>query len=475
MLVVGLGSNMLLARLLTPEQIGLYSVSLAVVSVAQVLRDFGVVSYLIQEADLRAEYVGTAFGISLILGVALFAAVFFSAPWLAAAYDSAAMTPILQVCALNFLALPFCTVSLALLRREMAFKALAAVNLVAAFSGAVISVALAWFGFGVMSLAIGALSVNVLTGLGAWWVRREAPLIKPTLTAWRRVMAFGAQSSITGVVTSVSMDINDLAVGKLMGFTPVALLSRAQGLMNMFHRDLMAAIRNVAYPAYAQAHRERRPLEPLCVQSVGNVVAVAWPFYGFASLFALEALRLLFGPQWDAAAPLVPWFCLAGALAAAGSLVGNLILAVGRVDLVTRMELLFQPFRAALIVVAALVFRTEMACALALVVALGLQLPLLYAVKAKCLPNDWSALAQALGRSGLVATVALAGPAVVSLAAGWGRSAPMHWGWFLASAGLCMLSWVLALRWLHHPLAKEAAFQRAWQRAFGWLDRAGQR
>ena len=48
-LAIALGSNMVLARLLTPDQIGVYSVSLAVIGLAQALRDFGVGSYLIQE------------------------------------------------------------------------------------------------------------------------------------------------------------------------------------------------------------------------------------------------------------------------------------------------------------------------------------------------------------------------------------------------------------------------------------------
>jgi O-antigen/teichoic acid export membrane protein len=264
------------------------------------------------------------------------------------------------------------------------------------------------------------------------------------------------------------MDINDLAVGKLMGFTPVALLSRAQGLMNLFHRDLMGAVRNVAYPAYAKAVREQQAMESLYISSVNYVCVVAWPFYGFVSLYGLETLRLLFGSQWDAAAPLVPWFCLAGALAAGGSLVGNLMVAMGRMDLLTRMEVVFQPARAAFIVAAAAYWREPMACGVALAVAMALQLPLIYLVKGRFLPNDWQALRRQLSRSLVVALLALALPALLLWLHPREAGQPMPIPWFVLAILSCCLSWLLALAWCRHPLATDPAFARLtrfWRRS----------
>ena len=464
LLVVGLGSSMIIARLLTPEVIGIYSVSLAFIGIAQVLRDFGVASYLIQERDLTDDHVRTAFGVLLVLGLLVFAVLFAAAPLIARLYGEAQMVPTLRICAFNFLALPFCTVSLALLRRSMAFKRLAAVNVVAACAGAAVSVGLATVGFGVISLALGSVVLNVVTGFGAWLARLDRRLLLPSFSKWRTVLNFGAQSSVAGVVTSISMDINDLAVGKVMGFEPVAILSRAQGLMNLFHRDLMGAVRNVAYPAYAKAAREQQTLEPIYLTSVTYLTAVAWPFYGFVSLFSLELLRLMFGPQWDAAASLVPVFCLAGAVAATINLIPNLVLAVGRVDLITKVELFFQPLRAAFIVAAAVLFQSMMACAVALVVAFLLHVPLMYFVKGCCLANDHQELRRNLGLSLAVSVAALMLPVVLAVVGAIAGPGP-RWLAFGLAVPLCAASWLLALAWFKHPLSRDPAFQRA----KGWL------
>jgi lipopolysaccharide exporter len=468
LIVIGLVSNLIIARLLTPDQIGVYSVTLAVMSIAQVLRDFGVASYLIQEKDLTDDHIRTALGVTLIIGIGLGFVVFAVAPWVADFYREPRMRDLLWLASLNFLLLPFSTISLALLRRRLAFKALAVANLAATLAGAVTSVSLSWAGWGPIGLVAGTLVVSATTGFAAWWAQGERRLLRPGLSQWRSLFKFGAQSSVVGVVTSVSMDINDLAVGKLMGFTPVALLSRAQGLMNLFHRDLMGAVRNVAYPAFAKAVREQQAMEPLYIASVTYVCVVAWPFYGFVSLYGLETLRLLFGPQWDAAAPLVPIFCLAGALAAAISLIGNLMVAMGRMDLLTRMEVVFQPARAALIVAAAAYWREPWACAAGLALAMLLQLPLVYIVKGKFLPNDWQALRGQLVRSMAVALIALAPPALLL----WlhprepGQTMPIPW--FVLAILSCCVAWLLGLVWCRHPLAADPAFARLtrfWRRA----------
>ena len=459
LLIVGLGSNIVIARLLTPEVIGIYAVSLAFIGIAQVLRDFGVANYLIQERDLTADHVRTAFGILLVLGGLMFAVLFAGAPRIALLYGEAQMEPTLRICAFNFLVLPFGTVSLALLRRSMAFKRLAAVNVAATCVGAGVSVGMAALGFGVISLAMGSVVLNVITGIGAWLARNDQRLLLPSFSKWRAVLNFGAQSSVAGVVTSASMDINDLVVGKLMGFEPVAMLSRAQGLMNLFHRDLMGAVRNVAYPAYAKAAREQHALEPLYVNSVCHVTVVAWPFYGFVSLFSLELLRLMFGPQWDAAAPLVPVFCLAGAAAATVNLITSVVLALGRVDIVTKVELFFQPLRAALVVMAAVTFQSMMACAVALAVAFALHVPLMYFVKGRCLPNDRGALLRGLGLSLKVSMLALALPLCLSWAGTIVAPGP-RWLAFCLAVPLCVVSWLFGLMWLKHPLSRDPIFLR---------------
>jgi O-antigen/teichoic acid export membrane protein len=305
---------------------------------------------------------------------------------------------------------------------------------------------------------------NLAIGFGAWWARGRPTPLRPGWREWRAVLGFGGQSAATGLVTTVAMDINDLVVGKVLGFAPVAILSRAQGLMNLFHRDVMAAVRNVAYPAYARTHREGGDVEAAHVTSVVMVTACAWPFYGFLALFPLEVLRLMFGPQWDAAAPLVPVFCLAGALGATSSLALNALMAIGRIDLVTKTELVFQPLRAGIAVAAAVIFQSVMACALAYLLVFVLHPLASYAVKQGALPTDFRRLWRGLARSAAVTVLCLLPAAAWRL---WGPPSGVGLSTLLEVAGAATVTgvgWLAALLLLRHPIAEDPVFRRLLQR-----------
>ena len=187
LIALSLASNILIARLLSPKEIGLYSVSLAAIGIAQVLRDFGVGGYLIQEKNLTETHIRSAFGISLLIGSVLFVLTFFASTWVGILYEEPHMVATLRIVSLNFLVLPFCTVSLALLRREMLFQKVLYVTLVATTIGFAVTIALAYAGYGANSMALGTVLTNVLTGFGAWVARGTQKVMLPSLSEWRTV------------------------------------------------------------------------------------------------------------------------------------------------------------------------------------------------------------------------------------------------------------------------------------------------
>lgn len=455
LLLVALGANMVLARLLAPEQIGVYSVSLAVIGIAQALRDLGMGSYLIQAPDLRDAHIRTAFGVTLVVGCLLFIVTLGISGRVAEFYREPRMELTLRISALNFLLLPFNTISLSLLRRAMKFKRLLYIAIVATASGTAVSVALAFAGFGENSLAIGAVTTNLITGIGAWLAREDRRFLRPAFSEWRTVLRFGGQSSLVGVVTSLSMDANDLIVGKILGFQPVAILSRAQGLMSLFNRDLMAAVRNVALPAFAAAHRDQRPLSEPFARSVAMVCVCAWSFYAILSFYALEIVDLLYGHQWHSAAPLVPIFCIAGAFAAINALTPNLLVAIGKIGVLTRLDLILQPARLLLIGVAATYFRTIEACAGAFLLSAFIAMPIFWWQKRSCVPDDMATTWRLARSTGFVTLAVALGPAVHSGLNGWTRTQPLPtWEWLGVTAFSGVVGLIAAVL-TKHPLAED--------------------
>ena len=267
------------------------------------------------------------------------------------------------------------------------------------------------------------------------------------------------------------MDINDLVVGRILGFAPTAILNRANGLVSLFNQQVMGAIRSVALPAFAQAHRAGQQLEPLYLASVTAVTVIAWPFYGFVALHSTDILRIMFGPQWDAAAHLVPIFCLAGAMSATCNLALTLAIAMGRNDIATKADLIAQPIRVAILVAAAVAFKSLEAVAWASLLVSVLSTPYFLWVKNGLLPTDKTAMRRGLFSSMIVTAACLFIPAFNMILLSHGG--PSGLAGTLVQAVITPIAWVIALFWLGHPLSQDRIVLRARDKAVSILPLLG--
>lgn len=352
---------MLISRLLAPAEIGIYSVALAVTGIAQMLRDFGVGSYLIQERELTRERIQTALTVTIITSWTAGSLLYLLSSWVAVFYNEPGLVDLIRVQCINFIIIPFTAPVLSLLRRDMQFFVLFRISIICSLVQLTVSVGLAILGYGYMSLAWASVANVACLMLLVNLNRPQDAWIMPGLKEWRRIASFGAQTSIAAVVTEIAMNMNDLVLGRLLGFQAVALYSRAQGLIYLFHRDMMNAVRKVAFPVFAQAVRENKDLLKAYLLSVNYITVFAWPFYAFLGLYAYPIIRLMFGDQWDEAIPLVRILVFAGAVGAFWNLWSNALLATGHINKIMRSELIIQPIRIGLVFYAASI-SIEMTC-----------------------------------------------------------------------------------------------------------------
>ncbi len=102
-LVLQIAATLILARFLTPAEFGVFTIGLVVVYIADTLRDFGVATFIVQEKELTPNVVSTAYGISLVLGVASAAVIVLASVPLARFYHSPGVRDVLLVLSPMFL------------------------------------------------------------------------------------------------------------------------------------------------------------------------------------------------------------------------------------------------------------------------------------------------------------------------------------------------------------------------------------
>lgn len=347
-------TSLALARLLSPTEIGIFSVASVVAAAAHAVRDLGITNYLIQEQQLSTARIRTAQGLALLIGWSLAIVVALLAAPVAAFYANDGIRTVILVLALNFFLLPFGSVTSALLRRDLNFGALFRISLASTVTQSVVSLTLAAHGFGFLSLAWGGLAGTVVTIVATILNRpREQPW-SPGLTDFRRILSKGTRFSSASLIAELGLGGPELIAARVIGFDAAGYLSKANGAAMMLHRVLTQAVLPVAVPLFAQRHRQGDNLAPILQSGLALTTGVSWPAFAVLAVGAEPIVVLLYGHQWSFAAMPLQILSFGVAASSIGALCATAATGVGCASLVLRVHLLIQPIKLVLCILGAI-------------------------------------------------------------------------------------------------------------------------
>ncbi len=313
-MVLQIVSTVIIARILTPEQTGIYAVAAVFASLASTFRDFGVGEYLIQEADLTQDAIRAALTVNIGVSWAMAVLLFVAAPWAGEFYRAEGVRDVMRVQAINFLLIPFGAVTMAWFRREMNFKPILLASLLGNSISFAVVLTLALKGYGYMSLAWSSLAGVVVTVAVSIALRPASFPRWPGTRGVAKVVNFGKFASGIYIFGQLGKGAPEMIIGRAQNMAAVGMFSRAQGLVEIFNRLVVRAIMPVYLPYFAKAVRDTGSPKPGLMQAMAYLTAVGWPFLAFMGIAAFAAVRLMYGQQWLDSVPLARILCGVAAL-----------------------------------------------------------------------------------------------------------------------------------------------------------------
>jgi O-antigen/teichoic acid export membrane protein len=458
-LVINFISVMILARIITSEQIGIYSVAAFLMTLLHVFRDFGVAKYVIQEPELTREKMRSVLGVAILLAWAVALVLFLLRTPVANFYHEPRLENILAVMSLSFAATPVGSILNAIYRRNMQLKKVAAVRIGSALAGTVTGVSMGMLGFGAISLAWANLATIVAFGVIAALLRQGQIPLMPNFRNMREIVRFGSIASMGTLANSAGNNCGDVIIGKMLSLEATGYFSRGNGLVQIFKTIVSQGLLPLVLPYFAALRRESSDMIGPYQSAITYLTGFAWPFFGVLSVLALPVVRTLYGPNWDVSVPLVQILCAAGAVSMLTVFAGDVMIANGHVKEVTQLQLLTQPVRIMAILAASMLNLSAVTWAMvgAEAVALAVVSRLLYRTAGVTL----SGVLAASSKSALVTFGAVAGPGLLMLAGGAGHP----WLDTLIGGLAAIAGWVAAVFWTNHPIHTHLSQAKTWLQA----------
>jgi O-antigen/teichoic acid export membrane protein len=445
---LALASSIILARMLSPAEIGVYSIAAVLTGLVQVFRDLGTGQLLVARPELSVGEQRALLSISLGMGWTLAVLMALLAEPMAAFYRQPELSKMLRILSLNFVLVPFSSQATALLRREMRAAALfriAASYCIVQFTA---TIALAAAGLGPCALAWGSVAAT-LAGFSAALMQRPSGMAwQPALQGVRALLRPGSLAVAGNAFDEVGVAAPELVAGRMLGAEAVALLGKAQSVLSLFNQVVTSAVSPVVFPLFARQAREGGDPLQAYLSAAACITALSWPFFLLAGLFAAPLVTLLYGHQWQGSVPLIRIMCCAAALYSMFNMARFLLLATGHIAEQARIDAISVLGRLALLVPAGCAGLQWLAAAVALSLVFRSFVVLRYLRKLYGL--ELATLLRSLRKSTL-ATVAAVIPSLLLIAAGDGGEPDT--ARMLAGAGAGAMGWITAIWLQQHPLA----------------------
>ena len=306
------GSQIVLARVLGPEQFGIFATAAIVVAFSSFLSDVGLAYGLIQKEHIDAQDIRFVLAWQWTLGLVIALGLALGSGVIASFFGEPRTQPIVAlmglVCLFNALAAP----SLNLLKRDLDFRRVQIAGVASYFVGFfLVGIPLALAGAQVWALAIA-------------WLVQSAVMLALLYAAVRHPLAVsiwypqaGVQWRYAGTVLATNIvnwivaNVDRVVVARMFGSLEVGLYSTAYNLMYAPGAALAGVIQPVIFSASARIANEHERLADAFRSAVAVVVALVVPAFALFALVSAPLVNVLFGHQWQSAASLAVPLALA--------------------------------------------------------------------------------------------------------------------------------------------------------------------
>lgn len=241
--VLQFGTSIVLARLLEPEDFGLFFAVTAYTALVMLQIKFGLPQALLQAKELTQAQWNAAFWTMQTMALSFAGIVFVAAGWLEAVYETPDYANVMRWMTVIFFIVPYMSINETFLKRQMNFKAVSQIQLVAAILDAATTITAAWLGYGAYSLVMGGIVAAFYAFIRMAMLAPWKPNWSYSLDAIKSLFSFSWRIHLNTSISLLNERIDNMMIGKILGMAPLGMYQRGNAVARM-------AVDQVAYPLF---------------------------------------------------------------------------------------------------------------------------------------------------------------------------------------------------------------------------------
>lgn len=342
--------NLILARLLLPEDFGIIGMLAIFIAVSQTLVDGGFTSALIQKKNPSQADFSTIFYWNSAISLLLYFMLFGAAPFIADFYNNDFLCPVLRIIGITLIFNSVNAILTARLRKQLSFKTIAATNILSFTLGGAVGISLAFNGWGVWSLVIMQITNGVCAMIIFSIITHWLPSLCFSKKSFKELFGFGGYILAANILQTICQNLQGLIIGKRFSAVQMGYYSQAYKLDQVTSYSLPYIIVQVMYPVYSSIQDDKVRLQNMLLMNLRVISFVIFPILGLLIVISEPLIHFLYGEHWIACAPYFSILCVGGLFACLQNINFYAVAAMGR-----SRELFFWSFYKWGVLIAALI------------------------------------------------------------------------------------------------------------------------
>lgn len=299
--------QIILARLLLPEEYGLVGLLTIFITISDVFILQSFTAALIQKKDADEADFSSVYVINVLVSVFIYLILFFSAPLVAGFYQEIKLKSLMRVLSLNVIIGSFCSVQNAILSRNLDFKKSFARNLANVLAQGIVGIGAAMAGFGPWALVFSKLAGTFVGTLVLCFTVRWNFVFRFSLSRLTSLFSFGSKVLANNLINTIFNNLNSLVIGKFYSSSDLGQYQKGQQIPQTLMTAIDGGFSEVLFPMLSSIQDDLERIKDSLRKSMKISMYLVFPV--MLGLFAIaEPLTMvLLTEKW---LPCVPYLRL---------------------------------------------------------------------------------------------------------------------------------------------------------------------
>lgn len=337
--VISLSTTFYVARQLLPSDIGLFSLVMIVIGLAQVIGDMGIGTGVVRSQKNSPILLSTCFWIGAGIGLTLSIVVFVLAPVAGWFYNKAEIEPFLKASAVGLLINFLIPVPMALLQQKLAYKEIAISQGIGSLLGAMIAILCVYSGLGIWGLVLQPIAGNIVILLMLLAFSKWMPVFKFKYSSAQEIIHSGMHLLGAGVASYFRSTFDSMVIGKALPAGDLGIYGMAQTILYAPMHLITSTISRVIFPLLAKVQGDVGKVKDAVLTATSRTALLIFPLYFGLFVLSDEFVLHVFGANWSSMSNLIRIMTISFLVQSIGNVAGPLMLALGKAKIIFRISI----------------------------------------------------------------------------------------------------------------------------------------